>query len=121
MSQDVFHCKRAIIRRTMECTRRIVLKHSASLVKNFIEEVLKSMFTDFYIYCWNNGLNFNKFKEHDLSMFVFKMEKVVSFFKTHLTFNDQIKNVLNGSQTLHDIFEFLSLSYIRKGNIFILG
>ena len=79
--QDFFHCKCAIIWRMMECTRRIVLiKHSTIIVKLFTEEVLKEMYNYFHIYCWNNGLNFNKFKGHDLSMFVYQIKKVITFF-----------------------------------------
>ena len=100
----------------MVCTRRIVLKHSTSIVKLFTEEVLKSMYNDFHIYCWNNGLNFNKFKGHDLSMFVFKIKKVITFSNKYLMITQEINNLLCGLDCLQDVFSFLSISYINDKN-----
>ena len=108
---DVFHCKCAIIRRMMSCTRQSILKHSTFVVKQFTDEVLKQMFTDFHIYCWNNGFNFNKFHGHDLSMFVFHSDKVINFFRSHLTLTKENENLIQGLSLLKDIFTFLTLSH----------
>ena len=110
---DVFHCKCAIIRRMMECTRRLVLKHSSLLVKSFTENVLKNIFSEFHIFCWNNGLNFSKFKGHDLSMFVFNIDKVANFIKDNLQMTEEIESLTKGLLLLEKLFKFLSLTYLQ--------
>ena len=115
MRFDVFHLKCAIIRRFMSYLRNLMLKQYSGKVKKFTNEILRSFWSDFHVYCWNNSINFSKFQGNDLVLFVINSPKITEFLQNSLIFTEEIKNYCKGLSLLKKIFTFTSISYIENG------
>ena len=110
---DVFHCKCAIIRRMMGFLRALILKQSTERIKDFTNEVLRSFWSDYHIYCWNNKLNFSSFKGNELVLFIINTRMICNYLLHNLIPTDEVKNFVKGLTVLQDIFEFTSITHIH--------
>ena len=111
---DVFHCKCAIIRRIMSYTRDLILKQSSASIKAFTNDVLKSFWSNYHIYCWNNNFSFSSFKGNELALFVLHSSKVAEFLEEKYMSTDAISNLIGALRILPPIFKFITTSYIEN-------
>ena len=112
---DCFHLKCAITRRLMAYLREFLLEQSESLFKNFTISILEKFYKAYHVYCWNNKKNFSSFKGNELALFVASIPKIVLFLNNSIELTPQLKDICEGLELYHDIFEFLGITYIEKG------
>ena len=108
---DTFHMKCAITRRIMNCLRTFIQKQSSQVMKAFTDEVLRKIWKNFHIYCWNNSLNFSKFQGSELKAFVEGQKWVLAFLKENFEETSELKSLYKGLSLLGDLFKFLGLTY----------
>ena len=109
---DIFHCKCAIIRRMMTTVRELLMNLSHELRDDFTNNVLKTFWSDFYVFCWNNKLNFSSFKGNELVLFVVHAPKVQTFLEEKLVPTAQVRHIILALSLLKPIFKFLSITTI---------
>jgi hypothetical protein len=108
---DTFHMKCAITRRMMNCLRTFIQKQSSQVMKAFTDEVLRKIWKNFHIYCWNNSLNFSKFQGSELRAFVEGQKWVLAFLKENFEETSELTSLYKGLSLLGDLFKFLGLTY----------
>ena len=116
---DVFHCSCAIIRSVMNYTRKVLMKQSITLRKDFTNDVLRLFWAKFHVYCWNNSLNFSSFKGDELSKFVKNSDSISHFLLDKTIPNDETRNLVGALTILRPIFKFMSITYIENESAYL--
>ena len=113
---DCFHLKCAITRRLMTYLREFLLEQSESLFREFANSILAKFYKAYHVYCWNNKKNFSSFKGNELALFVGSIPNIVNFLNLSIESTPQLKDICDGLELYHDIFHYLGISYIEKGD-----
>jgi hypothetical protein len=98
----------------MHSLRTFILKGSTKTIKSFSFQVLTRFWTHFHIYCWNNRLNFSKFKGNELNQFVENCSFIKSYLENEFVQTEEVKNLGTALSLLPLIFNFLSITYIEN-------
>ena len=110
---DIMHMQMAITRRFMTDLRRFVLRRSSEQIKMFSENILRTFWGNYHVYCWNNKMNFSKFEGTELSLFVENIPLICEYLEKSFISTENLKMFTEGLRTLPMIFSFLKLSYIE--------
>jgi hypothetical protein len=94
--------------------RTFILKGSTETIKSFSFQVLRCFWTHFHIYCWNNRLNFSKFKGNELNQFIENCSFAKSYLENEFLQTEEIKNLGTALSLLPVIFNFLSITNIEN-------
>ena len=116
---DIFHCSCAIIRSVMNYTRKVMMKQSIALRKDFTNDVLKLFWAKFHVYCWNNSLNFSSFKGDELSKFVQNADIISNFLLDKTISTDETRSLVGALTILRPIFKFMSITYVDNASAYL--
>lgn len=115
---DSFHLSCAVIRKIMSSIRKLMLKQSSNVIKDFTDNVLRTFMTTYLVWCWNNKVQFSVFKGNDLFLFVSKSEVIIEFLKKRLFQTEEVKGIVIGISKLRPITKFMTMTYIDSEDTF---
>ena len=115
---DSFHLSCAVIRKIMSSIRKLMLKQSSNMIKDFTDNVLRTFMPTYLVWCWNNKVHFSVFKGNDLFLFVSQSEVIIDFLTKRLVQTEEVKGILVGLSKLRPICKFLTMTYIESEDDF---
>ena len=111
---DTFHLTCAILRKVMNEVRDQVNSMSQDLKSDFTDDVLRTFFRNFHLYCWNCNFSFNRLQGNELFKFLENIELVASFMEKpgvlQMICADVICLQFLYLVFIHQNFSFLSIS-----------
>jgi hypothetical protein len=109
---DCFHLSCSILRKVMNAVRDSVNSMSTELKIEFTDNVLRTFFQDFHLYCWNCNFSFGRLQGTELFKFLENVELVASFLQRRMGQSERIKRLASAMMLMPRIFNFINTSYI---------
>jgi len=114
MRFDVFHMSCAILRKVMYAVRDCVNSMSTELKMEFTDDVLRTFFGAFHLYCWNCNFSFSRLQGKELFRFLDNIGLVTTFLTNRMGESRRVKTLVEALNLLPRMIKFLCMSYINE-------